>query len=227
MLPDRYARQYLEQAPSLIWLIGANLVAVLVGVRYYVETMPAVHTFLWPLYLDSPTAVLLMALSLTTLLPLLGTDLKTATRNKPLAYLHTLAFVWLVYVGLWTGAAIVLGWDVYFGGDVPMRAQLLTLGIILTHLLFVIEAFLIPYYGETTPGALVTAGILLGINLVVDYGLGYYPPLEYDPGLSLMLVSLTIAVLALLLARSMFRPFRASAPPESNGDALSEQRREV
>ena len=201
MIPDRYAAYYLENAPSLLWLIGANLVAVLVGVRFYVEEMADVSTFLWPLYLDSPAAVLLMALSLTTLLPLLGERMDEATTNVVLAYLHTLAFVWLVKFGLWTVAALNIGFPYYFSEYWGY------FGIIITHVLFVVQAFLIPYYGRTTRGALVFALGLALLNDLVDYGFGYHPPLAYEPGTFLPLVSVAISFVAVGLAAWSFERF--------------------
>ena len=198
MIPERYAAYYLENAPSLLWLIGANLLAVLVGVRYYVDDMADVSTFLWPLYLDSPAAVLLMALSLTTLLPFLGSRMDEATTNVVLAYLHTIAFVWLVKFGLWTVAALNLGFSAYF----PEYWGYF--GIIITHLLFVVQAFLIPYYGRTTRGALVFALCLALLNDLVDYGFGYHPPLAYDPGMSLPIVSIALSLFAVGLAAKSF-----------------------
>ena len=200
MIPARWARPYLEQAPSLVWLIGANLLAVLVGVRFYLDTMHDVPTFLWPLYLDSATAVLLMALSLTTLLPSIGEDCRDATTNRALAYLHTLAFVWLVKYGLWTVVALNIGFQEYF------PALLAYWGIIITHLLFVLQAYLIPHYGKTTPGALLFALLLLLLNDIFDYGFGFHPPLEYEPGLLLPIATVGLSVLAVALAaRSMDR----------------------
>ncbi len=201
MIPERWARYYLENAPSLLWLIGANLIAVLVGIRFYVETMPAVPTFLWPLYLDSPVAVLLMALSLTTLLPFIGRDCRHATTNLALVYLHTFAFVWLVKYGLWTVAALNIGFSAYF------PALWAFFGIIITHLLFVLQAYLIPHYGRTTPGALVVALVLLLVNDLVDYGFGLHPPLEYDPGILLPVVSGTLSVVTVYLAERAFDRF--------------------
>lgn len=201
MIPESYARGYLEQAPSLLWLIGANLVAVLVGVRFYVEDMVDVPTFLWPLYIDSGVAVLLMALSLTTLLPFLGGDVRTATTNRVLAYLHTIAFVWLVKFGLWTVAVLLIGWEYYF------PAAWAFFGIIITHLLFVVQAYLIPHYGRTTRGALFTALGLALLNDVVDYGLEYHPPMEYDPGLGVAAMSVGLTVLAVVLADRAFDRF--------------------
>lgn len=198
MIPEAYAREYLEHAPSLVWLILANLAAVLVGIRFYVEDMPEVNTFLWPLYVDSAVAVLLMALSLCTLLPFLGTDIREATTNRVLAYLHTLAFVWLVKFGLWTVAVLLIGWDAYF------PALWAFFGIIVTHLLFVLQAYLIPHYGRTTPGALAFALGLALLNDLVDYGFGYHPPLEYEPGIGVIAVSVGLSFVAVGLAAHAF-----------------------
>lgn len=204
MLPERYARRYLERAPSLVWLLGANLLAVLVGVRYYVETMPGVNTFLWPLYVDSAVAVGLMALSLCTLLPFLGEPIARVPTNRALAYLHTVAFVWLVKSGLWTIAVLLVGWSAYF------PAVWGFFGIVLTHLLFVAEAYLVPHYGRTTRGALAAALGLALLNDLVDYGLGLHPPLEYDPGVAVPLISVSLSFVAVALAWRAFPPLEAA-----------------
>jgi uncharacterized membrane protein YpjA len=193
-LPKRWAQYYLGNAPSLVWLLFANAVAVLVGVRYYVETMPAVSTFLWPLYADSPTAVFLMALSLATLLPFLGADLDAVPRTRVLAYLHTIAFVWLVKMGLWTFVALNIGFDAYFPDPWGY------FGIIATHLAFVAEAYVIPHYGGTTRGALALALALALVNDVVDYGFGLAPPLRYEPGLTLAFATVAVSLVAVGLA---------------------------
>lgn len=219
MIPERYARYYLENAPSLLWLIGANLVAVLVGVRFYVEHMPDVPTFVWPVYLDSPVAVLLMALSLTTLLPFLGHDVREATTHRALAYLHTLAFVWLVKMGLWTVLALNVGFSAYY------PALWAYFGIILTHLLFVLQAYLIPHYGRTTRGALLFALAIALLHDLVDYGFGYHPPLEFDPGLTMPVASVLLSVLAVgLAARAFDRGDHGTGSSGANPEhALSEQ----
>jgi uncharacterized membrane protein YpjA len=207
-LPDRLVRYYLGNAPSLSWLLVVNAVAFLVGVRYYVETMPAVNTFLWPLYGDSPTAVALGTLSLATLLPLLGRDVLDAPVNRPLAYLHTLAVVWLLKYGVWTAVALNLRPDLYFG--FTPDALLAYWGIIVTHLGFVVEAVLIARVGCTTRGALATALVLLVANDVYDYWFGFHPPLRYDlvgtvgvvlPTVTVVLSVLSVAAAGLLLPR--------------------------
>lgn len=215
MIPDRWAEYYLGNAPSLAWLLFANVAAVLVGVRYYVETMPTVLTFAWPLYADSPAAVLLAALSLATLLPNLGRRMANAPVNLPLAYLHTLAFVWLVKYGLWTALVLNLQFSTYY------PALLGYFGILITHLLFVGEASLIPYYGATTRGALLLSLLLLLLNDFVDYWLGdlfgcvlgspvgldrcdLYPPLHQEPGIVLPVLTVALSVLSVALAAHAF-----------------------
>jgi len=193
-LPRRYARYYLENTPSLVWLVIVNSVAILVGVRYYVETMPEVSTFLWPLYADSPTALFLMTLSLVTLLPFLGQSLDDVPTNLPLAYLHTIALVWLVKMGVWTVVALNLGFDVYF------PAAWAYFGIIVTHLGFIAEGLLVPHYGRTTRGALATALVLALGNDLLDYGFGYYPPLRYEPGPVLVVATVVLSILSVATA---------------------------
>ena len=204
-LPRRYARYYLENTPSLVWLVLVNAVAILVGVRFYVETMPGVSTFLWPLYTDSPVALFLMTLSLVTLVPFLGQSLDAVPASVPLAYLHTIAFVWLVKMGLWTAVALNLGFDAYF------PAPWAYFGIIVTHLGFVAEGLLVPHYARTTKGALVTALVLALANDVADYGFGLVPPLRYEPGAMLAAASVALSAGAVLLARWLIPPLSEDA----------------
>ncbi|MFB6206877.1 MAG: DUF1405 domain-containing protein [Haloglomus sp.] len=194
VIPERWAQYYLGNAPSLVWLVFANVAAVLVGIRFYVTTMPEVSTFLWPLYIDSPVAVFLMALSLATLLPFVGRDLSTVPRTRILAYLHTLTFVWLVKMGLWTFVALNLGFASYF------PAAWAYFGIVATHLGFVAEAYVIPHYAATTRGALATALALALVNDVADYGFDLHPPLRYEPTTALVVATVALSVLSVVLA---------------------------
>lgn len=198
MIPDRYARYYLENAPSLGVLICLNLFAVLVGIRFYVDTMPAISTVLWPFYLDSPVALFFMTASLLMLVPNLGRPIETMPNNRMTAIVHTLAFVWLVKFGLWTVVALHLGFDLYFPSVTDYWF------IVITHLAFVVQAFLIPHYGVTSREALILAGGLLLVNDILDYGFGLHPPLRYEPGLSLTVVSVGLTVLAVWLAHRSF-----------------------
>lgn len=198
MIPRRYARYYLENAPSLLWLLAVNVLAMLVGVRFYVETMPEVPTFLWPFYLDSPAALFLATVSLVTLLVNLGNPLEELPQNRVLVYLHTLAFVWLVKYGLWTFVALNLGFSNYFPDLYDYWF------IIITHLAFVLEAYLIPHYGKTTEGALGLSLALLLFNDLLDYGFGYHPPLRYEPGLILPILSVCLSVFSVWLASRAF-----------------------
>jgi uncharacterized membrane protein YpjA len=203
-IPRRWARYYLANAPSLVWLIFANVAAVFVGIHFYLPSLPGVDTLLWPLYMDSPVAVLLMALALATLLANLGRSLDAVPTNRVLAYLHTIAFVWLVKMGLWTGLALNLRVGVYFPD--PWNY----FGVLVTHLLFVPEAYLLPHVGRTTRGALATALVLVFANDLLDYGpllwggQAYHPPLRYDPGVVLVGGTLIISVLSVGLAARAF-----------------------
>jgi uncharacterized membrane protein YpjA len=198
VVPRRWARYFLENAPSLVWLVFANVAAVFVGVHFYLPSLPAVETLVWPLYMDSPVATLLMALALATLLPNLGRRLDDAPANAVLAYLHTIAFVWLVETGLWTALALNLEVGAYF------PAVWNYFGILATHLLFVPQAYLLPHYGKTTRGALVTAVALVLVNDVVDYGFGFHPPLEYEAGPVLVVGSVCTGLVAVGLAARAF-----------------------
>lgn len=209
-LPDRWVDVYLGQAPSLVWLLVVNTTAFLVGVAFYAApdrpfglALAAVPTFLYPLYADSPAALALGTLALATLLPNLGRPLREAPVNRPLAYLHTLAFVWLVKYGLWTGLALLRRPDLYVFGPNALWAFW---GITITHAFFVAEAGLLPHVGRTTRGALAAALVLLLGNDLLDYALGYHPPLRYDPGLLLAGLSVGLSVLSVLLAARSFDP---------------------
>lgn len=197
-VPRRWARRYLSEGANLVALLGVNAVAFLVGVRFYVAEMVGVSTALWPLFLDSPAAIALAIVSLATLLPALGSDLDAVPANLPLAYLHTLAFVWLVKMGLWTALALGLGFDQYFPAPWDF------FGIVVTHLAFVGEAFLIPHYGTTTRGALGLALALALVNDALDYGLGLHPPLRYEPGIALVAGTVLVSVGAVALAARAF-----------------------
>ena len=197
-IPKAAAESYLSHGPSLVMLLVASAVAFLVGVRFYVDSMAAVPTLLWPLYADSPTAIALATLSLSTLLPTLDRPLSETPVNRPLAYLHSLAFVWLVKYGLWVVVALNRRVGLYIGFDAD--ALYAYWGIIGTHLLFVALAFTILHYGKTTRGALgLSLGLLL-TNDIVDYGFGFHPPLRYEPGIVVPAATVALSFLAVALA---------------------------
>lgn len=205
-LRDTVAEEVLGDAWSIGWLLGVWVVAFLVGVRFYVETLPAIPTMLWPLYADSPVAAALAALSLATLLPFVGgpsrRPVTAIPNNRSLAYLHTFAFVWLVKYGAWPALALNRHPELYLGAAGSLWDYW---GIVVTHLLFVLFALLIPAYGRTTRGALVTALVLLLGNDVVDYWVGYHPPLRYEPGLALPAATILLSFFAVGLAAKSFR----------------------
>jgi uncharacterized membrane protein YpjA len=205
LVPERYVQEYLGNGPSLVAFLALNASAFLVGVSFYVHSDPSLAdlpTFLYPLFGDSPTALALATLSVATLLSNLGRPVRDAPVNRPLAYLHTLAFVWLVKYGLWTVVALNLRPALYVGFSGAALWDYW--GIVFTHLGFVLEAFLIPHYGRTTRGALGVALLALLANDVFDYGLGYHPPLRYEPGVALVVASVALSVLSVALAARVF-----------------------
>jgi uncharacterized membrane protein YpjA len=203
-IPERYARYYLEAAPSLSVLVFGNAVLTLVGLRFYVDRgLAEVSTFLWPLFADSPTATALATLSFATLLPNLGRRADAAPTNLALAYLHTIAFVWLAKYGLWTVLALNIGFSAYFPDPFGY------FGVVVSHAGFVAEAYLIPRFGTTTRGALAAALVLSLANDVLDYGFGLHPPLRYEPGLALPVLTVALSVVAVGLAWLAF-PTRRS-----------------
>ncbi|SFG45256.1 Uncharacterized membrane protein YpjA [Halopelagius inordinatus] len=203
--PVRWVQYYLGNGASLGWLLVVNAGAFLVGVSFYVHSEPSladVSSLLYPLFGDSPAAVALGTLSLATLLPHLGKPVTDAPNNRVLAVIHTLAFVWLVKYGVWTAVALNLRPDLYVGFTPALLWDYW--GIMLTHLLFLAEAALIPYYGRTTRKALAVALVLALVNDVYDYGFGFYPPLKYDPGLLLAGITVALSFASVALAARTF-----------------------
>ena len=198
-IPRRYAREYLEAAPTLVWLVAGSLGIGVIGLRWYVDRgLASVSTFAWPVFADSPAAAVLGALAFATLLPALGRPLETVPINRPLAYLHTLAFVWLVETALWTAVALNLGFGAYFPDPFAY------FGVIGSHLAFVAAAYLLPHAARTTRGALAFALACTLANDITDYVFGLHPPLRYDPGVGLAVASIGTSVLAVLLAALAF-----------------------
>ena len=192
--------------PRSLAAVGAFTAFMLaVGIAYYAPTASEVPVVLWPLYADSAVAV---ALGGGVLLALVGTVRRggdvtaDAPVSRGLAYLHTLAFVWLVQFGLWPLVSLNLAFADYVAAP---DAWIYYWGVIGTHLLFVGLALLFPAFGRTTRGALATALTLGVANVALDYGLGYHPPLLYEPGPLLAAATLAIAVGSVVLASRSFR----------------------
>ena len=176
-----------------------------VGIGYYAPTAGEVPVALWPLYADSAVAVALGGIVLATLVGTVrrgGDATANAPTSRPLAYLHTIAVVWLVTFGLWPLVSLNLAFGEYVAAP---DAWIYYWGVIGTHLLFVGLALLFPAFGRTTRGALATALALGVANVVLDYGFGYHPPLLYEPGPLRAAATLGIAVGSVALASRSFR----------------------
>ncbi|MFD1686576.1 DUF1405 domain-containing protein [Halobellus litoreus] len=203
--PERWVQYYLGNGASLGWLLVVDGAAFLLGVSFYVHSDPSLNdlsSLAYPLFGDSPTALALATLSVATLLPNLGRRVTEAPSNRVLALLHTLAFVWLVKYGLWTAVALNLRPDLYVGFTPALLWEYW--GILITHLFFLLQAAVIPYYGRTTREALVAAIVLLFVNDAFDYGLGLYPPLRYEAGPLLAGITVVLSVVAVATAAWVF-----------------------
>lgn len=200
---DAVAAELLGRPRSLAAVLFFTSFMVLVGIEYYRPTASSVPVVLWPLYADSAVAVALATLSLLTLVPGVrgGGDVSDAPVSRPLAYLHTVAFVWLVQFGLWPLVSLNLAFGAYLAAP---SAWIYYWGVIGTHLPFAGLALLFPAFGRTTRGALVLALALVVCNVVVDYGLGYHPPLLYEPGIGLAAATLGLGLFGVWLASRSF-----------------------
>ncbi|TKX43813.1 DUF1405 domain-containing protein [Halorubrum sp. SD690R] len=198
------AEELLGTPRSLAVVCAFTAFMFAVGVGYYAPTADEVPVVLWPLYADSAVAVALGGGVLASVVPTVrrgGSVTADAPTSRGLAYLHTVAFVWLVQFGLWPLVSLNLAVGQYVSAP---DALIYYWGVIGTHLLFVGLALLFPAFGRTTRGALATALGLGVANAVADYGLGYHPPLLYEPGPGLTAATLAIAVGAVTLAARSF-----------------------
>ena len=210
-VPREIAEFYLTTPWTLALLLLANAMAFLVGVRYYVETMPGVATFAWPLYGDSPTAIALGTLVLAAVFPFAGRRLADVPRTRLLDALVTLAVVWLLKTGLWTFLALNvplvrpdLPADLYVGFDADSLWAYW--GILLTHLAFLLWAGVLAHVGRTSERTLGAVLLLALANDAFDYGflvglpLANHPPVRYDPGWPLAAGSVLATLVAVGVA---------------------------
>ena len=184
-------------------MLGFTAFMLAVGIGYYAPTAGEVPVALWPLYADSAVAVALGGIALLSLVPTVrrGDSVTDAPTSRGLAYLQTVAFVWLVQFGLWPLISLNLAFGEYVAAP---DAWIYYWGVLGTHLCFVGLALLFPAFGRTTRGALALA-LALGVgNVALDYGVGYHPPLLYEPGPLLAGATLAIAAFSVWLAWRSF-----------------------
>jgi uncharacterized membrane protein YpjA len=201
---DAIAEELLGTPRSLAVVLGFTAFMLAVGIGYYAPTAGEVPVALWPLYADSAVAVALGGIALLSLVPTVrrGDSVTDAPTSRGLAYLQTVAFVWLVQFGLWPLISLNLAFGEYVAAP---DAWIYYWGVLGTHLCFVGLALLFPAFGRTTRGALGLALALAVGNVALDYGAGYHPPLLYEPGLLLAGATLAIGVGSVWLANRSFR----------------------
>ena len=140
---------------SLAWLVvGVNLVGTAFGFWYYRFQFAAEPVAIWPLVPDSPVATFFIAASLG--LWKLG---------RPNEVVNALAFFGCWKLGLWTPFVLVAFADGFLATTpLPMYAFLLG-----SHLMMVVEAFVIHRYSDFPVGAVAVAVAWYGLNDLVDY----------------------------------------------------------
>lgn len=193
-VPSRIARRYLTHQSARALLILANAVGIFVGLNFYLEQLRETSLAAWPFVMDSPIALALMSASLLTLAPL--RTLEEYPDSLFLEILNTLAFVSLVKYAAWTAMVLHLFFSLYYP-DVWSY-----FGILLTHLMMLFEAFLLPHVARTSRPALAVAAAWLIANDAADYLLGYHPHLRADQlgPVPYLTVGLTVASVALAAA---------------------------
>ncbi len=217
---DVLSREVAATYLTVPWVVGlivaVNVLAFLVGVEFYLATLPGIPTWLWPLYGDSPTAIGLATLVVAGLLPVIGPGVRpnpglVATHAREVSGLYTvvstLAVVWLIETGVWTVLALNvplarpdLPTTLYLGfGPSSLWAYW---GILLTHAAFLLEAALIAHIARTSRRALAVALVAVLVNDLFDYGglvgIGTtnHPPLRYEPGVTLAAIAVSTSFVA-------------------------------
>jgi len=140
---------------SLAWIVvGVNLVGTAFGFWYYRFQFAAEPLAIWPLVPDSPVATLFIALSLALW--------KLGRSNE---VVNALAFFGCWKLGLWTPFVLVAFADGFLATTPgPMYAFLLG-----SHLMMVVEAFLVHRYSDFPVHAVAVAVAWYGLNDAVDY----------------------------------------------------------
>ncbi|WP_338737736.1 DUF1405 domain-containing protein [Haloplanus salilacus] len=140
---------------SLAWVVvGINLVGTAFGFWYYRFQFAAEPLAIWPLVPDSPVATAFIALSLALW--------KLGRSNE---VVNALAFFGCWKLGLWTPFVLVAFADGFLATTpFPMYAFLLG-----SHLMMVVEAFLIHRYSDFPVRAVAVAVAWYGLNDAVDY----------------------------------------------------------
>lgn len=140
---------------SLAWaVVAVNIVGTAFGFWYYRFQFAAEPVEIWPLVPDSPVATLFIALSLGLW--------KLGRSNE---VVNALAFFGCWKLGLWT-PFVLLAFADGFLATTPLPMYAFLLG---SHLMMVVEAFLIHRYSDFPVGAVAVAAAWYGLNDAVDY----------------------------------------------------------
>jgi len=140
---------------SLAWVVViTNLVGTAFGFWYYRFQFAAERPIVWLFVPDSPVATLFIALSLALW--------KLGRSNE---VVNALAFFGCWKLGLWTPFVLVTFADGFLA-TTPLPMYTFLLG---SHLMMVVEAFVIHRYSDFPVGAVAVAVAWYGLNDLVDY----------------------------------------------------------
>lgn len=142
-------------ALRLAWpIVAINLAGTAFGFWYYRFQFADTVAVMWPWLPDSPLATLLMA-----------TSLALWRLGRPNEVVNALAFYGNIKLGLWT-PFVLLAFNDAFLATTPLPMYGFLVG---SHLLMVLQAFLIHRYGRFPPWAIVAALTWFTVDLSVDY----------------------------------------------------------
>lgn len=166
----RFARWVIE-TPAILWLlVVVNLGSAVPGYLFwYGDSLGRAPWYLWLFVPDSPLAVTFMGIALIAF--------HYGRRWETLGLVASGA---CMKYGLWT----VFIWFTNYlsGGEYHFTAILMSL----THFGMVVEGLILSVYLRFRPIPLLIASLFLIVNDIVDYGLGYHPPLPNPQDLGLI-----------------------------------------
>ena len=141
---------------SLIIII--NLGGFLFGIHYYWSQLMKTPFYLWPLVMDSPIAVLLIALAFIFYL--------LKRKNE---YLNALAFFGCLKYGIWSMVVILLYYSFYF--QTPFYSSFL----FFSHFGMILEALMLLGISSGDRRPLLFATSWFFLNDFLDYTIGIHP----------------------------------------------------
>jgi uncharacterized membrane protein YpjA len=194
----RGTMDFILRWPVIFWTcFVANLIGAVFGSIFWYGPM-LLDSPLWalPFIPDCPLAALLGSIALLGL-----------HWGRQWSFFYTLTAFACIKYGLWTVAYWLNAWTTagFYGDPIEVMLFVVHIGLFIEGLLFV------PHYGLLSFGKrLLVIGVFV-LSMVVDYVLGYHPPLgpvdvNFAAGMAILLTTLLGAGLLLLPYQHRARP---------------------